>query len=193
MKRFDQNETAYLDSAQDNLAKHISRIAHGDIDAMHQLYKATAPRLNAIAVHFLRDPQEASDIVHDVYITVWQKAAQYQPARAHPMAWLTVITRNRCLDRLRQTTRFISESVAVMDTAADFAPLAHEQIEQSELGQRLLNCLNQLNEDQRGAISRTFYGGMTYDILAQTIGVPLATVKSRIRRGLRVLRACLES
>ncbi len=193
MKRSKQNEIIRLDNSQDILVEHLSRIADGDIAAMRHLYLATAPRLNAIAIHFLKNPQEASDIVHDVYITVWQKAAQYQPARAHPMAWLTVITRNRCLDRLRHSKRLASEATNAMDQLPDFTPLAHEQIEETELGRRLMHCLSQLNDDQRHAITHTFYSGMTYESLAQTIGVPLGTVKSRIRRGLRALRACIES
>jgi RNA polymerase sigma-70 factor (ECF subfamily) len=110
------------------------------------------------------------------------------------MAWLATVARNRSIDRLRQSRRSKPEGPPPADDAiADSAPDAAAALMAKEEDARLRFCLDLLEGQTRAAIREAFFTGLTYDQLARNLGVPLGTMKSRIRRGLAALRECLES
>ncbi|MCQ0988447.1 sigma-70 family RNA polymerase sigma factor [Jiella marina] len=170
----------------------MDRLAAGDESALGELYERTAAKLFGVTLRILHDREEAEDVLHDVYLTVWQRADRFDAGRASPITWLATIARNRSIDRLRRIGRRgddqpVEAATGVADEAPDaFAALAH-----SEDGQRLAACLTELDEGTRGAIVAAFYGGITYEELARRLSVPLGTMKSRIRRGLIRLKGCL--
>lgn len=170
----------------------IVAVADGDRAALERLYRLTSKRLMSIAYHFLGGGDDAEDILHDVYLTVWQKAATYRAGQSRPMAWLTTITRNRCLDRLRFRVKRPPVSPQSLAEIPDESADALAQVEREENGERLLQCMDRLAEDQRYAVRTAFYGGMTYDAIARSLDVPLPTLKSRIRRALQLMRQCLQ-
>jgi RNA polymerase sigma factor (sigma-70 family) len=175
------------------LAAAIARVAAGDRDALHLVYAATSAKLFGVCLRILNDRSEAEDVLQEVYLTVWRKAARFDESVASPITWLVAIARNRAIDRVR--ARAVSHASLPIEAAsdvADAAPSAIERLETEDEHARLNHCLEELEERQRSAIRSAFLDGLTYDELARRSDVPLGTMKSWIRRGLLKLRACLE-
>ena len=171
----------------------IARVGRGDRAALRLVYSETSAKLFGICLRILGDRSEAEDVLQEVYLTVWQKAASFDEAIASPMTWLVAIARNRSVDRLRSLgSRQRDAPIEAADDVADEAPTAVDRLEMDEQQGRLNDCLQELEERQSAAIRSAFLGGLTYEELAQRSKVPLGTMKSWIRRGLLKLRACLE-
>ncbi|TFF22130.1 sigma-70 family RNA polymerase sigma factor [Jiella endophytica] len=169
----------------------MDRLATGEQDALGDLYQRTSAKLFGICLRILNDRDEAEDVLQDVYLTIWRRADRFDAARASPITWLATIARNRSIDRLRQIGRRGERPVEDMDDLADAGPNPFEALAESDDGRRLAECLGTLDERTRGSIIAAFYGGSTYDALAERLSVPLGTIKSRIRRGLMKLKGCL--
>lgn len=175
-----------------DLASLLVAIATGDRSALADLYRRTSAKLYGIAVRVVGDPAAAEEILQDVYLTVWNKAAMFQAGRASPITWMATITRNRAIDRKRRPTLPMT-TVDAASAVADDVPLASEIAEQRQESGRLQDCLQSLDDRTRGLIVDAFLGGATYPELASRDDVPLGTMKSWVRRGLQRLRGCLES
>jgi RNA polymerase sigma-70 factor (ECF subfamily) len=169
------------------------RVAAGDRAALRIIYQDTSAKLFGVCLRILKDRNEAEDVLQDVYVTVWRKAAAFDPGRASPITWLVAIARNRAIDRLRASavSRRI-EPIEAADAVSDPAPAAVERVEQAQQQQRLARCLEELEARHASAIRAAFLDGATYEELAARMSVPLGTMKSWIRRGLLKLRVCLE-
>jgi RNA polymerase sigma-70 factor (ECF subfamily) len=141
----------------------------------------------------LGERSEAEDVLQEVYLTVWRKAASFDESVASPITWLVAIVRNRAIDRLRASGA--SRAALPIEAAADVADESMSAVERLEIDEdraRLRECLRELEQRQAAAIRAAFLDGFTYDELAAKASVPLGTMKSWIRRGLMKLRACLE-
>lgn len=177
------------DSAE--LAELMRASAGGDRDAFAMLYRRTSTKLFGVCVHMLRDRSEAEDALQDAYANVWRRADRFDPARATAMTWLITLARNQCIDRLRRHRETpLDDANALHIVDPDPGPSAHSAA--SEERQRLERCLDTLADQQRQAVRAAFFSGVTYNQLAERVGVPLATMKSWIRRSLMRLRDCLE-
>jgi RNA polymerase sigma-70 factor (ECF subfamily) len=181
------------DATRSQLAAALVRVAAGDRAALRIIYQDTSAKLFGVCLRILKDRNEAEDVLQDVYVTVWRKAAAFDPGRASPITWLVAIARNRAIDRLRASavSRRI-EPIEAADAVSDPAPAAVERVEQAQQQQRLARCLEELEARHASAIRAAFLDGATYEELAARMSVPLGTMKSWIRRGLLKLRACLE-
>lgn len=175
------------------LAAAIRRVAGGDRTALRLVYDETAPKLFGVLLRILRDRSEAEDVLQEIYLTVWQKAAAFDETRASPITWLVAMARNRAIDRLRATAGARrNEPIEAAEAVADPMPLADAVVATAQENERLQSCLDTLEAHQSAAIRAAFLRGLTYEQLAERTGVPLGTMKSWIRRGLAKLRACLE-
>ncbi|WP_240922271.1 sigma-70 family RNA polymerase sigma factor [Oleiagrimonas sp. C23AA] len=171
----------------------LHAVAGGDKQAFEQLYQMTSAKLFGICLGLLPQRSDAEDVLQDVYVTVWQKAAQFREGRATAMTWLISIARNKSIDRLRaRGTLQRSSPIDLAGPLSDPAPEQPEVVEAEQESQRLDGCMNTLDPKQRAAIRVAFMEGVTHDALASRAGVPLGTMKSWIRRGLHRLKACLE-
>ncbi len=182
-------------SLEDNralLIAALARVATGDRVALQTVYRLTSAKLFGLCIRILGDHGEAEDVLQDVYVTVWHKAADFDPARASPMTWLIAIARNRAIDRLR--SRAPARKLAPIDAAADVADSARSAdlaLEDNEAYARLHGCLQGLLAHERAALNGAFFDGNTYEELAARMSVPLGTMKSWIRRAMIKLKACL--
>ena len=175
------------------LAAALNRVAHGDRAALRLVYDMTSAKLFGVCLRILNDRSEAEDVLQEVYLTVWSKAAAFDEARASPITWLVAIARNRAIDRARSTEPARrSEPIDAAAEVADPVPTAFESLASAQEQERLKLCLDEIEDRQSLAIRAAFMGGFTYDELAARSGVPLGTMKSWIRRGLAKLRECLE-
>ena len=171
----------------------LSRTAAGDRAAFAELYRRTSARLLGVCVRMLVDRREAEEVLQEAYVSVWQRAGSFDPALAGAMTWLVSLTRNKAIDRLRQHRAPPADPAVELDAIPDEAATPAARAERSEEYRRLEQCMEQLEPQQRGSIREAFFGGLTYNVLAERAKVPLGTMKSWIRRGLLQLRACLEA
>jgi RNA polymerase sigma-70 factor, ECF subfamily len=180
--------------SRSQLAAALVRVAAGDRAALRMVYQDTCAKLFGVCLRILNDRSEAEDLLQDVYVTVWRKAASFDPGRASPITWLVAIARNRAIDRLRSSPmKRRMEPIEAADAVSDPALPAIERIELAQQHQRLARCLEELETRQSAAIRAAFLDGATYEELAMRMSVPLGTMKSWIRRGLLKLRTCLEA
>ena len=182
------------DATRRQLAAALVRVAGGDRAALRVVYQDTSAKLFGVCLRILKDRGEAEDVLQEVFVTVWRKAASFDPGRASPITWMVAIARNRAIDRLRASA--VSrrmEPIESADAVSDPAPAAVERVELAQQHQRLSRCLEELEARHASAIREAFLDGTTYEELATRMSVPLGTMKSWIRRGLLKLRTCLEA
>ncbi|BCJ73524.1 RNA polymerase sigma factor SigK [Catellatospora sp. IY07-71] len=170
----------------------LRAVARGDEAAFTRLYDLVAPRVYGLARRVLRDPAQAEEVAQEALLEVWRTASRFDSARGSATAWIFTITHRRAVDRVR------SEQAA-LDRVQRLAPEASqtpadEVVEQATAHlqrQAVRRCLRTLTELQREAITLAYYGGYTYQQVAQLLGAGLPTVKTRMRDGLIRLRDCL--
>ncbi|MEO6264285.1 MAG: sigma-70 family RNA polymerase sigma factor [Luteimonas sp.] len=181
------------DADREQLRNWLLATATGNRRAFEDLYQRTSAKLFGICLRILHERSEAEEVLQDVYLTIWRKAAQYDGERASPITWLAMIARNKAIDRLRVGR--IDRTAVPIDFAAELADEgmpAAALVEAAAESQRLQNCLDELSGEQRGAIRVAFFEGCTYEEIATRSATPLGTIKSWIRRGLLKLKDCLQ-
>ena len=180
-----------MDHGRAVLLAMLSRVAGGDRDAFGELYQLTSRKLFGVCLRILPEREEAEEVLQDIYLTIWQRAASFDAERGTAMTWLITIARNRALDRLRGKGRIATAPIELAVAVADPSPLASASLEAKQERRRLVDCLDALDAGDARLIRSSFLEGSTYSELAMRAGVPLGTVKSRIRRALLKLRAGL--
>lgn len=188
--RTDENT---FNSARAALVEALIRTGQEDRDAFRAVYRMTSAKLFGICLRICGDRQGAEDVLHDVYLTIWNRAGAYQPGRASPISWLATIARNRAIDWRRRQARGRVVPVEEADHIADGAAAQDDVMLADEANARLHHCLQGIEGRQRSAIRSAFFGGLTYAELAERQAVPLGTMKSWVRRGLLALRGCLDA
>lgn len=171
----------------------MQRVAQGDKQAFAEIYDRFSGPLYATAIRIVRDAAEAQDIVHDAFITVWDKAATFEPKRGSAFSWAVTLVRNRAIDRVRSRQRraeLLAES-APMDLGYQDDVAGSEAAASTDAAQAVRSAVSTLPVEQRRALEMAFFGGLTQEQIAQTLREPLGTVKARIRRGLLKLRDLL--
>ncbi|MFZ0501752.1 MAG: sigma-70 family RNA polymerase sigma factor [Steroidobacteraceae bacterium] len=171
----------------------LVRTALHDESAFAELYRRTSARLFGICLRMLPDRAEAEDALQEVFVAVWRRAQSYDPALGSAMTWLVTITRNRTIDRLRQSGDRSRRDLIDLDRLPDEGRGPSAATEASEEYRLLQLCLDQLEVNHRRSVREAFFSGATYKEMAERCQVPLGTMKSWIRRALIQLRACLES
>lgn len=172
----------------------MAAVARRDRAALRQVYDLTSAKLFGICLRICGDRGSAEDVLQGVYLKIWDRAGQYDAARASPITWLATIARNSAIDWRRSAaarglavTRGDDAALAV----ADEAPLADQKMLADEADVRLHRCLGELDARAQGCIRSAFFDGLTYAELASRENVPLGTMKSWIRRALMRLKDCL--
>ncbi|SMF67909.1 sigma-70 family RNA polymerase sigma factor [Allosphingosinicella indica] len=179
------------DAARAALAEALRRVADGDRSALKLVYDRTAPKLYGICLRILTDRGDAEEALQDAFLKIWRNAGSFDPKRASPITWLATVTRNRAVDRFRARRPVNTRPIdAASEIAATDAP-ADAVIERDQEVAELIACLKQLEEKDEALIRAAFLQGSTYSELAERGGIPLGTVKSRVRRALAKLRGCL--
>jgi RNA polymerase sigma-70 factor (ECF subfamily) len=173
---------------RDELANCLTRCGKGDRVALSHFYAATSAKLFGVIVRILAERAEAEDVLQDVYVTIWSKAAEFDPARASPITWAATIARNRAIDRFRSRGRRPTAPIEAAWDVADDSEAADAALERSDEAKRLQAALSKLEPRAAAAIRAAFFEGATYQTLAARAGMPEGTMKSLIRRGLLAMR-----
>lgn len=156
-----------------------------DKAAFGLLFDHYAPRLKGMLVRGGAAPAQAEDVVQDVMLTLWRKAHLFDPDRAQVSAWVYRIARNRNVDLARKAARAIPEELA--PEQADDTDTAQALALEQEAAQ-LRDAISRLKPDQKAMIEKAYLGELTHSEITEATGLPLGTVKSRIRLGLEKLR-----
>lgn len=180
-------------AARTRLTEMLVRTGDEDRAAFREVYRLTSAKLFGICLRICGERQAAEDVLHDVYLLVWRRAAGFEPGRASPISWLATIARNKAIDWRRAQGRQTAAPIAAAGDPADSRPLASDALLADEQMRRLHHCLDGLEDRQRDAIRTAFFDGVTYHELAERVAVPVGTMKSWIRRGLLSLRSCLDA
>ncbi|MEV0247096.1 ECF RNA polymerase sigma factor SigK [Nocardia sp. NPDC050712] len=174
------------------LAELLDRVAGGDREAFTEFYRSTHDRVFGLALRVLRRPAAAEEITQEVYLYVWNTAAQYDIRLASPIGWLMMLTHRRAVDRVRTessaTTRDLTYGHRQLGRDHD---IVAETVGQRSDERAVVECLGTLTDTQRETVALAYYGGRTYAEVAEYLGIPLNTVKTRIRDGLKRLQNCL--
>jgi RNA polymerase sigma-70 factor (ECF subfamily) len=170
-------------------------MAEGHQEALARLYDETSSMVNGLLLRILAHQQDAEEVLLDVFMKAWKYAGSYSEKRGSVQAWLLIMARNSAIDRIRsrkaQPATLSFEPQAFPEpVSADATPEEASFIE--ERRRRVQQVLNELPPEQREVVILSFFGGLTHAELAERLGEPLGTVKSRVRMGLAKLRGLLE-
>ncbi len=165
----------------------------GDRAAFALLYDRVAPQVLGVALRVLRDRSIAEEVTQEVLVEVWRKADRFDAERGSASGWITTLAHRRAVDRVRseQAARNRDDRVARRDQQQDVDLVADEVQVRLDHWQ-VRQALAQLTERQREAIELAYFGGHTYRDVADVLGIPEGTAKSRLRDGLLRLRDALE-
>ncbi|MBA4752377.1 MAG: sigma-70 family RNA polymerase sigma factor, partial [Sphingopyxis sp.] len=173
------------DEARTRLVAALTAVGRGDRAALREVYDMTAAKLFGICLRICGERASAEDVLQTVYIKVWERAGQFDAARASPITWLATIARNGAIDWRRSVAGRAARDTLPEQAAfavADGAPRADQSLVAAEESERLHRCLEELEDHTRLCIRAAFFDGSTYAELATRENVPLGTMKSWIRR-----------
>lgn len=156
-----------------------------DTSAFEELFNHFAPRVKAFLMKSGADPQMAEECSQEVMATVWRKAHLFDPARASVSTWIFTIARNKKIDAIRKLNRPEPEQLY---PEQDYEPDQEEVVELQQETERLATALGELPEKQRVLIEKAYLGELSHSEIAKITGLPLGTIKSRIRLALEKLR-----
>ena len=190
------NEGSHSDAAAVcNLAALVERMRTGQERALEELYDATVGKLYALASAILRSAEDAEEIVCETYAYAWANAARFDASRANALGWLLMLCRSRALDRWRQRRADASnlDVVASSEAAGGSADQPYDILSLMQRCTRVHAALAQLTPERRHLVSLAFLTGMSHQEIADSMRLPLGTVKSHIRRALSQLHELLEA
>lgn len=174
------------------LAALVAAVGAGDRAAFTQLYRLTSHRVFGLALRMSRNRATAEEVTQEVYLQAWSLASRYDERMSSPMGWLMMLTHRRTVDRIRVESAAAGRDLAYgqLHLGRDHDVVA-ETVEQRFEERAVVHCLGTLTPLQRETIELAYYGGRTYTEVAEHLGTPVPTVKTRIRDGLKRLAACL--
>ena len=187
-----RNFTAASGAQALDQASLIKSIADGDQHALSTLYDSTSRLIFGLVLSIIAERGAAEEVLLDVYTQVWRQAGRYTEGRGTPLAWLTTIARSRAIDRLR-AGRAEQQRTAPLDLTIQTADTQNleEALVVREQQLRVRGALQTLSAEQREVIELAYYSGMSHSEIASKTGLPLGTVKTRVRSGMIKLREML--
>lgn len=173
----------------------MRRVAERDESALELLYDRYARLLYSVILAILRDADEAQDLLQEVFVQIWNNASSFDPARGTAYAWIVALTRNRSIDRLRSKNfRERRNETDSLDIAMELATNELTPLDATVVVERahiVRAALLELLPEQRELLERAYFQGYTQSELSEELGIPLGTVKTRMRQGLQKLHTLI--
>jgi len=173
----------------------IRRVAGGDQGALGELYDGTSPIVLGLIRRIVVDSFAAEEITLDVYTQVWRLAGTYAREKGSPMTWLLMLARSRAIDHVRSRARRAKDLESPIETAFDHSHRDPNPETLAIAGSRrriVQKVLADLTPEQLSVLQLAFYDGLSHIEIADKTGIPLGTVKSRIRSAMTRMRELLE-
>lgn len=179
--------------AGDSLEAMLDAVAVGDKEALHEIYQRTSAKLYGVVTQIVGRRDWADEVTQDVYVRIWRQAHRYQPGLGQPMTWMITIARNLAIDRVRsEGSRHHVDIDDLHEVLPAHAPDPEAKTIGNDEAERLSACLEELAENYRLCIRLAYWQGYSHSELAERLSTPLGTVKTWTRRGLQLLRDCLD-
>jgi RNA polymerase sigma-70 factor, ECF subfamily len=175
------------DTQATNLVDLMSQTALGNHQAFADLYDVTARRVYGAVLQVLRSPEHAEEVTQEVYAEVWQQAARYSPSRGTVIGWMITMARRRAVDRVRSVTSEVARDERYAGTAGREIDEVWDRATQRQDIERVRHGLRSLTDLQTEALTLAYYEDLTQSQIASRLNVPVGTVKSRIRDGMKRL------
>ncbi|HKR67817.1 MAG TPA: ECF RNA polymerase sigma factor SigK [Streptosporangiaceae bacterium] len=168
----------------------LSAVARGDERAYDAVYDLTSGWVLGVARKVIRDPSLAEEVMQEVLLDVWRLASRFDPSKGSGQSWVMTLAHRRAVDRVRSERSHATRELRAARADIDYDDVT-EAVEASLEAERVQRCLSSLTRLQRECVNMAYYGGYTYAEVAELLGVPSGTVKTRMRDGLIRLRDCL--
>ena len=168
----------------------LAAISTGDERALADLYDRFGRLAYGLALRIVRDPALAQDAVQDAFLAAWRTGASFDSRRGKAQTWLLTLVHRRAVDIVRREDRRRTDQLAD-DVPAAASTATDEEAALREQRRTVQAALARLSPDQREALELAYYGGLTQAELAERLGIPIGTVKSRVFAGLARLRDLL--
>jgi RNA polymerase sigma-70 factor, ECF subfamily len=165
----------------------VARVAAGDAVALRELYDRYGRVVYSFAYRLTGDATLSEECVQDVFVALWRRAADFDPTRAKLTTWLFVVARNRAIELGRQKARRPELRDELEPTG--FSPDPAELVATADQAQRVAEAVAELPEEQLAVLRLSYFDGLSHAEIAEVIGVPLGTVKGRVRLALQRLRS----
>ncbi|MEU0475223.1 sigma-70 family RNA polymerase sigma factor [Streptomyces olivaceus] len=179
-------------SSQPDLQQLMREVALGDQDSFAAVYDAVAGSVLGVARGVLRDQAQSEEVAQEVLVEVWRTAPRYRPDRGTVVNWILTLAHRRAVDRVRSVEAAAARDhrAALLDRTPEYDEVT-EQVETRLEREQVRRCLRTLTDIQRQSVTLAYYRGLTYRQVAESLALPLGTVKTRLRDGLIRLRDCL--
>lgn len=164
----------------------LERITARDQHALAELYDRHSRLLFTLITRIVRDRAEAEEVLQEVFLAVWTKAATYNATLGSPVGWLVRLARNRAIDHFR--TSAVRARTAESVAAPPIGDNPEQVASRNQERRRVRSALDTLPDEQRVLIEQAYFRGMTHSELAEAFALPLGTVKTRVRAGMQALR-----
>lgn len=170
----------------------ITAVARGNEEAYEALYTRVSGAVYGIVMRVLRDSAQSQEVAQEALLQVWREATRYDEKQGSAITWIMTIAHRRAVDRVRSEESHARRNThqAAHEAQTDFDSVA-EDVEARLDREAVIRCLAALTELQRQTVKLAYYSGHTYQQVAEVLGIPLGTVKTRIRDGLIRMRDCL--
>ena len=167
----------------------LARVALGDEYAFAVLYDQMSPRIYGLVRRVLRDPHQSEEVAQEVFLEVWKLSTRFNASRGSGTSWMLTIAHRRAVDRVRSAQASADRDlrVAAASTTPAYDHVA-EEIEDLLDREIVTRALDSLTDVQREAVQLAYFGGYTHREVAELLGLPIGTVKTRVRDGLIRLR-----
>jgi len=170
----------------------VRRTAAGEQAALAELYDRSCHLVFGLTLRILGDPTAAEDAVVEVYAQAWRDAKKFDDRRGTPAAWLLTLARSRAIDTLRRRRREqAADPLESADDVASAMPNPEEVASTVERERRVRNALDHLSVEQRQAVELVYFAGLSHGEIARQLGLPLGSIKTRIRLAMLHLREML--
>ncbi len=187
-----------LSHSQDADEVLLNLVQTRDEAALEMLYDSKSRLVYSLALRIVKNKADAEEITQEVFWRVWQKAAAFDPNKGSALAWLTTMTRRLAIDR----TRSKQQKVQALEVSLDVAPLTANGGDRQKSGEDLLievaqrnevvEAIHTLDDKLREVILLSYFEGLSHTMIADRLGIPLGTIKSRIRQAVGQLRKLLD-
>lgn len=174
----------------------LQRIVAQDRDALDILYGRYSTPVYSLALHMLKQPPLAEEVTQDVFLNIWLKAASFNSDRGQPRSWIMSVAHHRVIDvvrsRRRTTTMTDPDGYETLERIPAGGASVESQVQQNLDRERIMRALATLPESQKEVILLAYYEGFSQSEMSERLGLPLGTIKTRVRLAMQKLRAVLQ-